>query len=435
MGMGVWRPLTRVAATVAMVAGVGLVTAAETADTAVASAPPRDPAVASVTAPKTVSLMALTWDQVPTMGDVTRYRSVIMMNWHHDVVASIHATSPSTQVLAYLDGAATSYKDTCPATVTDSIPATENPTPIDYCWVLRNQPGWLLRDKAGQPIRFADFPEYAAMDVSNQDFRNLWISNALKIAASGSFDGVFFDDGSLRVVHGMSGRIGSMTDAQYGQAMAAFISQYGDALKAQGLTSMVNLGINAWEPTDLDLATGVAAHVSVVNHEFWSRWGAYCATPQTRFTDPASDGNPTLTSMLEMQRRLQAAGAGVSAMDYGSNTATADDEATMRYGRATFLLSWNGLAGSSYFYRSCGAGDPSSPNWTRELGTPTTGQVTTPEGAYRRDFTLGLVLVNPHASGSLTVRLPSGTFADTQGRTVRGKVTIAARDAALLLRK
>lgn len=390
-------------------------------------------------APKTVSMLALGWNQVGNLGDVTRFEDVIVQHWYHDVAASVRAQSPGTDVLAYLEVAAVKDQQArfgaCPATVTASISPYDDPVPLSYCWVLRNRPQWFLRDAAGQPLRFDDFPSLYAMDVSNPEFRALWTSNAIALVKAGGFQGSFLDDVMINLAHGMSGRIAGMTDAQYADAMIGFMQQVGTSFRQEGLETSANTGADPWNAGDVAKAEVLAASLGNIHREFWIRWGAYCNEPGTRFTDPVSDGNPALSTMLDYQRRLQAKGATVSAADYGHDVATGDDQAAMRYGRASFLLAWDGRSGSSYLYRNCGAADPAAEHWTREMGNPTGAVATQVGGAYQRSFDRGLVLVNPQAGSAVTIKLPKGTYKDTSGATIRGSVTLSPRDAALLVRQ
>jgi hypothetical protein len=60
---------------------------------------------------------------------------------------------------------------------------------------------------------------------------------------------------------------------------------------------------------------------------------------------------------------------------------------------------------------------------TEQIGTPTDSYYPN-QGVYRRDFTNGLVLVNPSSKSSFTVTLPPGTWKDLYGHTEGPTVTL-----------
>ena len=89
----------------------------------------------------------------------------------------------------------------------------------------------------------------------------------------------------------------------------------------------------------------------------------------------------------------------------------------MQYGRASFLLVWNGKGGG--FLWQCNDGtDPWNPAWTTDIGTPLAARYTVGVGL-RRDYTTGTALVNPNPFSAQTYNLgasyitPSGSTLTT----------------------
>jgi hypothetical protein len=83
---------------------------------------------------------------------------------------------------------------------------------------------------------------------------------------------------------------------------------------------------------------------------------------------------------------------------FGLTYGPADDAQRMSYGRASFLLEWNG-GGGAFLYQPTDRQDPWNGAWTRDIGRP--------EGAKRRvgvawlrTYSGGIVLVNPDPSRS-----------------------------------
>ena len=93
----------------------------------------------------------------------------------------------------------------------------------------------------------------------------------------------------------------------------------------------------------------------------------------------------------------------------------ATDTAAMTYGKASFLLEWNG--GGSVFMYNDGSTDPTNGAWTADIGTPTAQKEQVGVG-WERAYSGGTVLVNPSASVSqtFTVDGTSYTLAPTTAR-------------------
>lgn len=399
------------------------------------------PAGGASTAPKSISLLALSSSQVTAsaLGSISRYQHIIFQHWHHGLVNRIRTEAPGTQAMAYLEIAAVRYRDSCPL-VPASIYDEYDSSPLSYCWVKRNHPTWLLKDKQGREVHFYDFPQLVALDIGIQDARNIMFQNAVKYLQDGNFHGAFLDDVMIRPAHRMGdGRdfdLAKYTDQQYGTAMRDYIAQFSSTLRNSGFVAMGNVGADPWTKWQADLAVSLSRYV-IVHREFFSRWGAYCTTSgySPRFTDPASNGNPSLQTFITFRGRVHANGGLVSGADYGSATPTSYDNGTMRYGRGQFLLTWRAVAGETYLYRSCGGNDPARAHWVREMGLPTAAAVHQANGLWRRPFQRGVVLVNATPGTTIRQPLPAGDYVDTFGKTWRGSITVPPRDAALLWRK
>jgi hypothetical protein len=91
------------------------------------------------------------------------------------------------------------------------------------------------------------------------------------------------------------------------------------------------------------------------------------------------------------------------------------DTALMTFGKASFLLEWNG--GGSVFAYNGGTCDPTNSAWTTSIGTPTAPKFQVGVG-WERTYTGGTVLVNPSPSASqtFTVNGSSYTLAPTTAR-------------------
>ena len=104
----------------------------------------------------------------------------------------------------------------------------------------------------------------------------------------------------------------------------------------------------------------------------------------------------------------------------------------MTYGRALFLLSWDGSDGSAYFFRRCGVNDTAAPQWTASIGLPTGPIETDGNGIMTRKFQHGVVVLNPNRGGSAAkVSVPAGLHT-MSGATEDGGVYVAPQTAAIL---
>lgn len=401
---------------------------------------PAAEAPAATTAPKTVGLLALNTNQVTdaALGKYTRYRDIVVQRWHPEVVTKVRSRTTTSYVLAYLQMGAVTYQSSCPLLGGSALPGTYDAAPISYCWIAQNHPDWLLRDTQGRVIHFADFPQMVAVDPGNQDLRNLWIKNALALVKPGKFNGAFFDDVGIQPAHGMAdGKaydIAKYTDFQYGTLMGDFVAQAGRAFRYNGLQSIGNVGANFWVPWQVNVVTRLASSLTAVNREFWIRWGTACGTRDTFWTDPSSERNPSLSQARAYALKVQGAGGRYSGEDYSSATPTTTDLAAMRYGRAFFLLNWNGQGGAVYFFRTCGGNDPAREAWTREMGLPTAGLKKSSAGVWYRTFQRGWVVLNPSPWTKKRIWLGSRVFVDTNGVRHTGWLTLGPRRAHLLRR-
>ena len=114
---------------------------------------------------------------------------------------------------------------------------------------------------------------------------------------------------------------------------------------------------------------------------------------------------------MELAEDIQAAGADFHAITYGQ----VDDVAAQRYARATFLLAWDGGAGSAQSYRTPSDRSWTS-DWTTDVGVPTSGRYEVGQG-WRRDFSGGTVVINARPSGNQTFKL-GGSFRNADGSCV-----------------
>ena len=97
------------------------------------------------------------------------------------------------------------------------------------------------------------------------------------------------------------------------------------------------------------------------------------------------------------------------------------DTQMMTYGKASFLLDWNG-GGGAFIYQATDGSDPANSAWTASIGQPAAAKQQVGVG-WMRQYTDGVVLVNPDPSNSQTFSL-GGSYLNTDG-TIVTSVTLA----------
>jgi hypothetical protein len=118
----------------------------------------------------------------------------------------------------------------------------------------------------------------------------------------------------------------------------------------------------------------------------------------------------------------------------GSGTADSTLSSMVEYCYASFLLGYNRHSRSSFYWHSNADGGYSKINWfsvwEMEIGEPL-GSYYESDGAYRRDFSSGVVLANPNDSGSpVTVNL-GAVYTDSSGSAV-SIITLPNKSGAVL---
>jgi hypothetical protein len=327
-------------------------------------------------------------------GDLSRFQYVIVNAWNHDLIAQLKAKNPRIKLLVYKD-MSSSRSYACRDGVDDAL----LPAGVGYCWADKHRPDWFTVDTNGSRIEWDPWPGSWQMDVGNPGYQDAWAENVLQDMRRYRWDGVFIDNADLdRAPLYFPGRQMQEYPEQpaYQDATRGFLARVGPRLTAEGFLVLPNIQSSpelatpsVWKDWTQFTSGGV--------HQYWMRWdngvsfgGDYWLQLQETFEQQQRAGKLFLTGT------------------------PADDAASMRWGRASFLLGWNGgLAGY-------GAGNW-HPEWTIEIGTPSGPRY--PVGtAWRREYTGGTVLANISDRATQTVAL-GGSYLHPDGSSV-GSVTL-----------
>jgi hypothetical protein len=189
--------------------------------------------------------------------------------------------------------------------------------------------------------------------------------------------------------------------AAWAEAEASFLAYIGPRLKAMGLYVTVNAYCSG--PDD-----------GSANNAWWARIAPSVSGEATEYFEQNPNNpvqqyydSPTTSWLgnwqgkLNVLRTAQRHGRDAFAVTAG----TRDNTALMTYGRASYLLVWNGRGGG-FIYSTVDGSDPWNAAWTTPIGKPLRSMQRA-GAAFFRQYSKGYVVVNP-SLGAITVTLPAG---------------------------
>jgi Hypothetical glycosyl hydrolase family 15 len=320
--------------------------------------------------PNTLFVAPTGTSEVEDAGDLSRFQYVIVNAWNHGLVSRLKAKNPEIKLLVYKD-MSSSRSYACRDGADDELLAAG----VGFCWADANRPDWFTTDPAGNRIEWSAWPGHWQMDVGDPGYQDAWAANVLDELRRYDWDGVFIDNADLDHAAGyFPGRQMQEypTPTSYGAATRSFLARVGPRLMDEGYLVLPNIQANP------DLATPAlwrdwTQFTSGGVHQYWMKWGQgedghfggdYWLQLQQTFEQQQRDGKLFLTG----------------------TPAPSDDVRSMRWGRASFLLGWNG--GEAGY----GAGDW-HPEWTIDIGAPA-GPRYLVGTAWRREYTGGTVIAN-----------------------------------------
>jgi hypothetical protein len=287
--------------------------------------------------------------------------------------------------------------------------------------LVTQHPEWILKDQNGNRLYIhfgcngSTCSQYA-FDFANPAFRQYQISALAKMLSAG-YIGVWLDNVDLQMqTSNAKGTIIAPIDSTTGQVMtptvweqhiADFTTQIRQALPG---TQIIHNSI--WYA-----GSQPAGSDPYVQQEIQA---ADWINLERGVSDPnltAGTGQYTLNSLLNFVDVVHALGKHVTVQEYSYNG---------DYGLAGYYLISSGLD-------ALGNDAVTPTNWwsgyDHDLGTPE-GKRYDWYGVLRRDYSNGLVLLNPYQGSKVTLSLP-GTYATTSGSEV-SSVTLGGGQAAVL---
>jgi Hypothetical glycosyl hydrolase family 15 len=252
---------------------------------------------------------------------------------------------------------------------------------LDYCAVDRDHPAWFTTDQNGARLQWDGYPGVWQMDVGDPGYQDAWADAVIADARANGWDGVVIDNANVDTEAYLHGRTlrEYPTAASYQAATRSFLARVCPRVIAAGLLCLPNIQANPAK-ADAALWADWTQFTSGGVREYWMKWGGDT-------TGAFGDGG--WDDLQAVAETVQRAGKIFLPVTY----APLSDVRSIRWGRANFLLTWDGGPSAFVFAPTPEAQDPWSPEWTAEIGTPT-GPRALVGGVWRREFTGGTVLVN-----------------------------------------
>jgi putative glycosyl hydrolase-like family 15 (GHL15) protein len=322
-------------------------------------------------------------------GDLSRYGYVTLHAWQYDRIVGIKAANPKVKVLVYKDMASTPDYD-CQGGRDDEL----LPSGVGYCWTLANHPDWFTVDQAGRRIEWQTWGGNWQMDVGSPGYQDQWATNVLSDLRRYGWDGVVIDDANVDE----SGLVGGSkmreypTQPSYQAATRSFLARVGPRLIQSGFLVIPNIQADP-VLADASLWADWIQFTSGGTRESWMKWGS------GRGGHYGAVGWDDLQGVFDTVQRA-------GKIFLTTTTAPADDVRSMRWGRASFLVGWNG-GPSAFIFDPNAPIDPWSAEWTIDVGRPIASRVRVGASVWRRDYTGGTAVVNTSEQAPQTVQLGS----------------------------
>jgi len=321
-------------------------------------------------------LVAQSWDRIdaPHGDGAGQYRVIVLQASMGRLLPEVRAANPDATVLAYQK--------------VGGMRADGDDTPSTGVQIHEAEAGhedWFLHGSSGERLWYCDYPEVVAADIGNVGYQARWLDNVRSRMLRDGFDGVMMDDVNTFPGHCLGSHGAAIAeyadDEAYGDAVVAFMAAVGPGLEDAGLLVAPNVAMNPWDDTMRAQTVAMFPYITHLNREYWMRWD----------DSPNFTGDMWLTT-LTLLEDAEAAGAGFLGLTYGpGHEGVAEGQ---RFGRASFLLAWNGSADSAWGYLDDEV-DPWTDQWAGDPGLPEGPRSEVGVG-WARAYTRATVLVNPH---------------------------------------
>jgi hypothetical protein len=324
---------------------------------------------------------------VDKAGDLGRYGYVTLHAWEYGRIPAIRAENPTAKILVYKDMASTPAYD-CHAGVDDP----SLPSGMGYCWTLQNHPDWFTTDPQGRRIEWTTWRGNWQMDVGSPGYQDQWAANVGAEMKAEGWDGVVIDDANVDERPQLGGQVMSEypTQPSYQAATRSFLANVGPKLTKAGFLVIPNIQADP-VLADAKLWADWTQFTSGGTREYWMKWGS---------GSDGQYGDGGWADLMNVMETVEREGK----IFLTTTTAPATDVRSMRWGRASFLIGWNG-GPSAFSFDPNAPIDPWSADWTTDVGVPAGPKQALADGVYRRDYTQGTAIVNTSGQAARSVDL------------------------------
>jgi len=293
--------------------------------------------------------------------------------------------------------------------------------------------GWVLRANSGAELSSVHYPAMRLGNVGARGYQKRWLTNALSYLKAQHAKGLFIDNVLASMVLWSGGERPAMypTDASWEDAMASFMAYVGSRLKARGYYVVANstkyiAGDVRSDTGVLDAAwcSRIAPFVNGLMSEYWQQ--SPIVPSQPYFDSPATSWMGNWLGWEQLVTTVQTHGRDFFGLQY----ATQANMQMLVYGRASFLIRWNGRGGA-YVVAADAGSDPWTEAWAIDIGKPA-GPPQRQGLGWVRPYSRGVVAINPNPSSPQTFAL--GAKYRTTGGNVTRSVALAPESAAILAR-
>jgi Hypothetical glycosyl hydrolase family 15 len=297
---------------------------------------------------------------------------------------------------------------------------------VPYAQAKRN--GWLLTDSSGHVLVSRSYPDNDVVDVGNRAYQRAWLRGVTRFLKAHHDDGLMIDNVLADIEPLAEAQPAAYpTQRAWAAAQLSFIRAVCPPLRARGYYVLVNA--SGYVPGNPASDTGQATA------SWWRRLAPYVDGMMNEYYQEIPTGSDELRSTgaswtqnwAGWQRLVEVAqsqGRDFVGLTYGAP----GDTRTMTYGKASFLLDWNGRGGA-FVYESKSDANPWNGAWTLNVGRPAGKKRRIGVGWLRR-YGRGVVLVNPSPSSAQRFALP-GRYAAAGGGALT-EVTVPPTSGLIL---
>jgi Hypothetical glycosyl hydrolase family 15 len=377
-----------------------------TGTAAPAASPP--PPAANTTMALTLNCLSAPYGCEKDFLDVQSFSMVIVQPWHDDLIPQAEAAG--TFLLPYK----------CMASARD--PNRWGDTAGVSLAEANRHPEWFLLNEHGQRIEWDPWPGVWQLDVGNRGYQEAWLRNVLAFLRAHDWKAVTIDNANVdpqAVYFPSETMVKYPTQAAYTAATRSFLAFVGPRLQAAGY----ELYPNIQDHHDLDVWRAA-----------WRDWLPFISGGMRqhflRWSNPGAElwGGQTWLEIVSLFEEVQRAGKSF-------HTATPLDDPkgdlrSLRYGRASWFVAWNGRSRSTY-------GGPVGEHvgelqeWRQEIGRPVEARRLYAAGVWGKRYDAGIALVN---TGDMPQVVDlGGEYRHPDGHTT-SVVSLAGRHGLVLAR-